>query len=58
MKWWETATHIVIFWLRRECLYGLYARDTRRYEVVQVVCGEDGAHRVLGAGWGGKTLIS
>jgi hypothetical protein len=28
-----------------ERLYGLYAGDSRRYEVVQVVGGENGAHR-------------
>jgi len=36
---------IIFRLLCRYRLYRLYARDTGRYEVVQVVGGENGAHR-------------
>jgi hypothetical protein len=46
-------SYAAVFWLCRKSLYWLYACDTGRYEVVQVVCGENGAHcrAMAGEGW-------
>jgi hypothetical protein len=46
-------SYATIFWLRRKSLYRFYTCNTGRYEVVQIVCRENGAHcRFLaGEGW-------
>lgn len=47
----EQMTYRTIMLILRDCLNRFDARDARRNEVVEVVCGEDRAHGVeLGQG--------
>ena len=41
---WALSYRIVLVLLHWKSLYRLYACNARRYEVVQVICREDGAH--------------
>lgn len=53
------CTYRIVLLLRGKSLYGFYARDTRRYEVIQVVGGKNGAHDGRGTvGEGQRVWVS
>jgi len=53
----ENEAYRCLFLLNRERFDGLYTRDTRRYEVVQIICGENGAHGAPRIGGGGVASL-
>lgn len=51
----RACSYTTVFWLCWKCLYGFDTRDAGRYEVVQVICRENGAHGARK--WGGGVML-